>query len=67
MILRRSCDASGSWLLAFDVLQFQQAPSWLLQLPSLLSATDYQALQQWRHATTRDRMLRELAEAVEYA
>lgn len=42
-----------------------QAPSWLLQIPALLSATDYQTLQQRSHGTTRDRMLRELAEAVE--
>jgi DNA-binding winged helix-turn-helix (wHTH) protein/tetratricopeptide (TPR) repeat protein len=43
----------------------QQAPSWLLQMPALLSATAYEALQQRSSGTTRDRMLRELAEAVE--
>jgi DNA-binding winged helix-turn-helix (wHTH) protein/predicted ATPase len=43
----------------------QQAPGWLLQIPALLSAADYQLLQQRHHGTTRDRMLRELTEAVE--
>jgi len=43
----------------------QQAPSWLLQMPALLSATGYEVLQQHSSGTTRDRMLRELAEAVE--
>jgi tetratricopeptide (TPR) repeat protein len=43
----------------------QQAPSWLLQMPALLPATAYEALQQHSSGTTRDRMLRELAEAVE--
>jgi predicted ATPase/DNA-binding winged helix-turn-helix (wHTH) protein len=43
----------------------QQAPSWLLQMPALLSATASEVLQQRSSGTTRDRMLRELAEAVE--
>src|SRR5215475_9285705 len=43
----------------------QQAPSWLLQMPALLSATAYEVLQQRSSGITRDRMLRELAEAVE--
>jgi DNA-binding winged helix-turn-helix (wHTH) protein/predicted ATPase len=47
-----------------EVLQ-QQAPSWLLQMPALLSATVYEGLHQHSSGTTRDRMLRELAEAVE--
>ena len=43
----------------------QQAPSWLLQMPALLPATEYEGLQQRSGGTTRDRMLRELAEAME--
>jgi predicted ATPase/DNA-binding winged helix-turn-helix (wHTH) protein len=43
----------------------QQAPSWLLQMPALLPATEYTALHQRSTGTTRERMLRELAEAVE--
>ena len=43
----------------------QQAPSWLLQLPAFLSPAEYEALQRYTGGTTRERMLRELAEAVE--
>src|SRR5499426_4702711 len=43
----------------------QQAPSWLLQLPALLSPTEYEALRRYAGGTTRERMLRELAEAME--
>ena len=43
----------------------QQAPSWLLQMPALLPAADYDALQRRSGSTTRERMLRELAEAIE--
>jgi DNA-binding winged helix-turn-helix (wHTH) protein len=43
----------------------QQAPSWLLQLPAFLSPADYEALQRYAGGTTRERMLRELAEAME--
>src|SRR5262245_23849792 len=43
----------------------QQAPSWLLQLPALLSPGEYEALQRYAGGTTRERMLRELAEARE--
>jgi predicted ATPase len=43
----------------------QQAPSWLLQMPALLPDAAYEALQQRSSGTTRERMLRELAEAVE--
>ncbi|HSX83545.1 MAG TPA: AAA family ATPase, partial [Candidatus Saccharimonadia bacterium] len=46
-------------------LLHQQAPSWLLQLPALLSPPEYEALQRYAGGTTRERMLRELAEAVE--
>jgi predicted ATPase/DNA-binding winged helix-turn-helix (wHTH) protein len=43
----------------------QHAPSWLLQMPGLLSDTAYEALQRRGSGSTRERMLRELAEAVE--
>lgn len=46
------------------VLQ-QQAPSWLVHLPALVSADVYEILQRRAGGTTRERMLRELAEAVE--
>jgi DNA-binding winged helix-turn-helix (wHTH) protein len=47
-----------------DLLR-QQAPSWLRQMPALLSTTEYEELQRRSSETTRERMLRELAEAVE--
>ena len=43
----------------------QHAPSWLLQLPALLSPQDAEALQRYVGETTRARMLRELAEVLE--
>ena len=42
-----------------------QAPSWLLHLPALVPTTELDALQQRSSGTTRERMLRELAETVE--
>ena len=41
------------------------APSWLLQMPALLSDAEVDALQRRSGGVTRERMLRELAEAVE--
>ena len=46
-------------------LLHQYAPSWLLHLPTLVSVTEREALQRRASGTTRERMLRELAEAVE--
>jgi predicted ATPase len=43
----------------------QHAPTWLVQMPALLSTTDLEALQRRTQGATRERMLRELAEAVE--
>jgi DNA-binding winged helix-turn-helix (wHTH) protein/predicted ATPase len=43
----------------------QHAPSWLLQLPALWSPHELPMLQQQALGATRERMLRELAEAVE--
>ena len=47
-----------------DVL-YQCAPTWLRQLPGLLSTQDYEGLQQRTGETTPARMLREMAEAIE--
>ncbi len=41
------------------------APTWLLQLPALLSEDEYTALQQKLAGATQERMLRELVEALE--
>src|SRR5262249_29417637 len=43
----------------------QYAPTWLTQLPSLLADQDLEAVQRRAQAATRDRMLRELVEALE--
>ena len=43
----------------------QYAPSWLAQMPTLLSAAALEALQRKVQGATRERMLREMAEAVE--
>jgi predicted ATPase/DNA-binding winged helix-turn-helix (wHTH) protein len=47
-----------------DVLH-QQAPSWLLHMPGLLPVTAHEALQQRSSGMTGERMLRELADALE--
>src|SRR5262249_18089681 len=49
----------------FLALLGQHAPSWLVQMPALLGAADREALQRRGLGATRDRMLRELAEAVD--
>jgi predicted ATPase len=41
------------------------APTWLAQMPGLTSEADREALQQQVLGTTRERMLREMAEAIE--
>jgi predicted ATPase len=43
----------------------QYAPTWMVQLPSLLSDTEYDVLQRKTLGATRERMLREMAEAIE--
>ena len=43
----------------------QYAPSWLVQMPTLLSAAELEALQRRGRGATQARMLRELAEAME--
>ena len=46
------------------VLQ-QYAPTWLVQMPALLSAEEFDTLQRRVLGSTRERMLREMAEALE--
>jgi DNA-binding winged helix-turn-helix (wHTH) protein/predicted ATPase len=50
-----------------DFIEFltQHAPTWLAQMPALLSAEQLEALQWKTQGATRERMLREMAEAVE--
>ncbi|HEV8716994.1 MAG TPA: AAA family ATPase [Candidatus Binatia bacterium] len=43
----------------------QHAPTWLVQMPALLNAVELEALQRRVQGTTRERMLREMAEALE--
>jgi len=47
-----------------DVLR-QHAPTWLLELPSLIPTADRETLRQQVMGATRERMVRELAEAIE--
>jgi len=55
---------AGSGSHVIEVLR-QHAPSWLLQLPALWSPHELPTLQQRALGATRERMLREPAEAVE--
>jgi predicted ATPase/DNA-binding winged helix-turn-helix (wHTH) protein len=43
----------------------QHAPTWLVQMPALLSTAEREKLQREVQGATRERMLREMAEAVE--
>ena len=43
----------------------QSAPTWLVQMPTLLSEAERETLQQQVAGATKERMLRELAEAIE--
>ncbi|MFQ6024330.1 MAG: winged helix-turn-helix domain-containing protein [Acidiferrobacterales bacterium] len=61
--LGRLCrGAEGEYFIA---LLRQHAPSWLVHMPALLSTDEREALQRTAGGATRDRMLRELAEAAE--
>jgi len=61
--LGRLCrGAAGDQLLR---LLRRYAPTWLAQMPALLEATECEALQPQVHGATQERMVRELAEAVE--
>lgn len=43
----------------------QYAPTWLVQMPALLKSSDLNELQRQTQGTARERMLREMAEAIE--
>lgn len=43
----------------------QQAPTWLMQLPALCTPADFAGVQRQSLGTTQERMLREMAEALE--
>lgn len=60
--LRRLCVESDAGMLA---LLRRHAPAWLVQLPGLLDAAEVEALEHRLGATTRERMLREIASFVE--
>ena len=61
--LGRLCrESGGDWLVT---LLRRHAPTWLVQMPWLLDAGDREALQQELLGATRERMLREMAEALE--
>ncbi len=62
--LGRLCRSPHHGAQFIDMLR-QHAPSWMLQMPALLSAAACAELRQRSSGTTRDRMLRELAEAME--
>ncbi|HKP84796.1 MAG TPA: AAA family ATPase [Blastocatellia bacterium] len=49
---------------AIEVLR-RYAPTWLIQMPALITAADREGLQQQIQGATRDRMLREMADAIE--
>ena len=49
----------------FKTLLGQHAPTWLVQMPSLLSAAEVETLQHRGLGATRERMLLELADALE--
>lgn len=55
-------EGGGDWLVT---LLRKHAPTWLVQMPWLLDSTDRDALQRELLGATRERMLREMAEAVE--
>jgi DNA-binding winged helix-turn-helix (wHTH) protein/predicted ATPase len=61
--LGRLCRGPGGqeWV----ALLGQQAPTWLVQMPGLIHAADLETLRRRTGGATRERMLRELAEALE--
>jgi len=61
--LTRLCRAPGGP--SITRLLRRHAPTWLAQMPSVLSASELRALERQSSGVTRERMLREGAEAVE--
>ena len=60
--MNRLCLAPGGE--RFITVLRQHAPTWLIQLPSLVEEADREALQRQVQGTTQERMLREMAEAL---
>ena len=61
--LGRLCrEPGGAYLIE---LLGQHAPTWLVQMPALLSDEELEALQRKVQGATQERMLREMAEAIE--
>ena len=60
--LGRLCRVAGGEELV--ALLTQHAPTWLVQMPGLLGTADLETLQRRVVGATRERMLRELAEAI---
>src|SRR6185369_5356952 len=61
--MTRLCREPGEQAIAR--LLRQHAPTWLTQMPSVLNASELRTLRRQTYGMTRERMLRELAEAVE--
>jgi len=61
--IRRICRNSGGERYV-EVLR-QHAPSWLVQMPALVSDAEFSVLSHKAQGATRERMLREMAEAVD--
>lgn len=61
--LRRLCDGSEGG--EIKAILRRCAPSWLAQQPSLTSEAERTTLQRTLHGATQERLLRELAEAIE--
>jgi predicted ATPase/DNA-binding winged helix-turn-helix (wHTH) protein len=61
--LGRLCRGPGGERLT--ALLNQHAPTWLVQMPALLDAAELESVQRKTAGATRERMLRELAEALE--
>ena len=56
---------SGAQTGTLDCAPAAARPEWLVQMPALLSTAELEELQRRTAGVTRERMLRELAEALE--
>lgn len=62
--VKRLCHLPGNERFIATLRQY--APMWLVQMPSLISATEQKRLRRALQGTTSDRMLREFADALTY-
>lgn len=60
--MSRLCREAGEQNITATLRQY--APTWLVQLPGVVSEEEHQALQLQVQGTTQQRMLREMAEAI---